>query len=117
MTNPDSMAGVHEKLNDKLNEYLLLLSPLERAENDILMAHRMLKARTEEEINQISPAIGALSDELRISSVDILLAEDPKSFVRDALDASGMTEEELRGRLISSSSTAPEELRLLGFGE
>jgi hypothetical protein len=117
MTNADAMTTVHEKLNVKLNEYLTLLSPLERAENDILMAHRMLKARTEEEINHISPALGALSEELRVSSVDILLADDPRVFVREALEESGLTEEELRVRLISASSTAPEELRLLGFGE
>jgi hypothetical protein len=117
MMDSEAMATVHEKLNEKLNEYLTLLSPLERAENDILMAHKMLKARTEEEINHISPAIGALSDELRISSVDILLAEDPKRFVQSAIDASGLSEDELRMRLIAASSTAPEELRLLGFGE
>lgn len=113
MTDADTMARVREKLN----EYLTLLAPLERAENDILLAHRMLKARTEDEINGIAPALGALSDALRISSVDILLAEDHKAFVREAIAASGMSLEELHGRLIAASSTAREDLRLLGFGE
>jgi hypothetical protein len=106
-----------EKLQEKLNEYLTLLSPLERAENDILLAHRMLKARTEEDLNHISPGLGALSDELRISSVDILLADDPTEFVRDAIAASGMTDDELWRRLVAISSTAKEDLKLLGFGE
>jgi hypothetical protein len=113
MTDADTMAKVREKID----EYLTLLSPLQRAENDILLAHRMLKVRTEEEINVIAPALGALSDALRVSSVDILLAEDHVAFVEEAIAESGMTAEELRGRIISASSTAREELRLLGFGE
>lgn len=109
----DSMAKVREKLN----EYLTLLSPLERAENDILLAHRMLKARTEDEINALSPVLAVLSDSLRVSSVDLLLASDHKAFIQEAIAASGLSEEELYGRLISASSTAREDLRLLGFGE
>ena len=117
MTDAGTQEEVREKLSEKLNEYLTMLSPLERASNDLLLAHRMLKARTEEELNQISPALGALSDELRISSVDILLADDPKAFVKDAIAASGLTTDELLGRVIAASSTAREDLRLLGFGE
>src|SRR3954466_3156173 len=112
-TNAESMAQVQAKLN----EYLTLLAPLERAENDILLAHRMLKARTEDEINEIAPVLATISDALRVSTVDILLAADCARYVREAIAANGMTEEEFRGRLIDSSSTAREELRLLGFDE
>src|SRR5438067_1914891 len=113
MIETDSMAQVREKLN----EYLTLLAPLERAENDILLAHRQLKMRTEDEINVLSPALAVLSESLNVSSVDLLLADDSTAFVRDALDSSGMSVEELRGRLIAASSTAREDLKLLGFGE
>jgi hypothetical protein len=113
MTDEDT----REKLQEKLNEYLTLLRPLERAENDILLAHRMLKARTEDDLNQILPALGALSEVLRLSSVDILLADDSKAFVREAVEASGMTTDEVRHRLAAITSTAKEDLRLLGLGE
>jgi hypothetical protein len=113
MTDADAM----EKVREKLDEYLTLLAPLERAENDILLAHRMLKSRTEDEINDIAPMLAALSETLRVSSIDLLLAEDRMSFVKEAMLASGVSDDELRGRLISASSSAREQLRLLGFGE
>jgi hypothetical protein len=98
-------------------EYRALLAPLARAEDEIEYALRMLHARFEDEICNLSPALGALAEMLRVSALDMLLAEDRVSFVESALGRSGLTADEIRLRLVEASSTAREDLKLLGFGE
>jgi hypothetical protein len=104
-------------LREKLNEYLMMVAPLERAEEDIAFSRRMLRMRTEEEIYQIAPVLGALADALNVSAIEMLLAPDRVGFVKAAMERSGVSVEEISTRLIEASSTAREDLRLLGFGE
>ena len=104
-------------IQEKLREYLTMAAPLDRAEAEVALARRMLRARTEEELHHIAPALGVLSESLDVSTLDLLLADDQIGFIHRALERSGMSLHELRTRLIESSSTAREELKLLGFGE
>lgn len=104
-------------VREKLNEYRMMLAPLERAGEEIAYARRMLRARTEEELHAIAPVLGALSDALRVSALDLLLAPDRVAFVQAAVARSGLTVEEISQRLIEASSTAREDLKMLGFGE
>ena len=113
MASMDSGALIREKLI----EYQMMLAPLERAREDIDLSRRMLRAKTEEEIHQIAPVLGVLAESLHVSTLDMLLAEDRVAFVQRALTASGLTVEEISQRLIEASSTAREDLKLLGFGE
>ena len=104
-------------IQERLSEYRTLLAPLSRAEDDIAFARTMLHARFEEEICNLAPALGALAEMLRVSALDMLLAEDRVDFVESALARSGLTADEIRLRLVEASSTAREDLKLLGFGE
>jgi hypothetical protein len=104
-------------VREKLNEYLMMLAPLDRAEQDISFARRMLRARTEEELHHIAPALGALSDALRVSTLDLLLAPDRVAFVEEAVARSGLTVDEIRRRLVETGPTAREDLKMLGIGE
>lgn len=105
------------RIQEKLDEYRAMLGPLERAEGELALARRMLRARTEDELHQIAPALAALSDALRVSTLDMLLAEDRMRFLQEAVDRSGLHPDEIRRRVIRASSTAREDLKLLGFGE
>jgi len=105
------------QIREKLNEYQMMLRPLERAEEELSFARRMLRARVEEEIYALAPALGALAETLRVSGVDLLLAADKVAFLNAAVERSGMTPEELQQRLAQASSTANEDLKLLGFGD
>lgn len=104
-------------IQEKVQEYLSMSAPLDRAEAEVALARRMLRARTEEELHEIAPALRVLSESLDVSTLDMLLAEDRITFIHRAMERSGMSLHELRSRLIESSSTAHEELKLLGFGE
>lgn len=102
-------------VRDKVDEYLTLLSPLERAEQDVQLARKMLRARTEEELHAIAPVLGALADALQVSAIDLVLASDRPAFLQAALDNSELSIDEIRGRLIDASATAGEDLRVLGI--
>lgn len=104
-------------INEKLNEYLVMLAPLERAEQELALARRMLKARAEDDIHRIAPVLGVLADALHVSTLDMLLAPDRIAFVQEAVERSGLTVEEITHRLIEASSTAREDLKLLGLDE
>jgi hypothetical protein len=104
-------------INEKLNEYLVMLAPIQRAEEELALARRMLKARTEEEIHRIAPVLGVLADALHVSTLDMLLAQDRVAFVQQAMERSGLTVEEITHRVIGASSTAREDLKLLGLDE
>ena len=104
-------------IREKLNEYLMTIAPLERAEEEIAFSRRMLRVKTEEEIHQISPALAALAEALNVSTIEMLLAPDRVSFVKRALEKSSISMEEITDRLIEASSTAKEDLKLFGFGD
>jgi len=100
---------------EKLSEYRMMLAPLERVEQDVDLARKLLRARTEDELNKIAPVLGALADTLHVSTLDLLLASDRPAFLQDAMERSGLTVEEIRLRLIAISATAREDLKLLGI--
>jgi hypothetical protein len=104
-------------IQEKLREYLTLIGPLDRAGDEIELSRKMIRARTEDELHQIAPALGALSDVLGISSIDLLLAKDRRAFMQEAVERSGLSIEEVRLRLTDEQSSARDDLRLLGFGE
>jgi hypothetical protein len=111
------MSDHDARIQEKLNEYLMTLAPLERAKDDIEYARQMLRVRIEEDIHTLAPALGILSETLQISTLDLLLAPDRKAFVQEAVGRSGLSPDEIRLRLTESSATAREELKLLGIGE
>ncbi len=104
-------------IQEKLREYLTMVAPLERAEGEIDLSRKMLRARTEEELHRIAPALGVLSDVLGIATIDMLLARDRRAFIHDAVQDSGLSIEEVRHRLADMHSSAPHDHKLLGFGE
>ncbi len=104
-----------ELIQEKLNEYLLLLAPLERAEQDLDIARKMLRAKTEEDIHRIAPSLGLVSETLNISTIDLLLAEDRPKFLNEALARSGLTVEEVRNILVPQIDRAREELKIIGI--
>lgn len=104
-------------IQEKLREYLTLLGPLDRAGQELELSRKMIRARTEDELHQIAPALGLLSEVLGISSIDLLLAGDRRAYVQDAVERSGLTIDEVRLRLTDGHTSAPDDLKLLGFGE
>src|SRR5437763_13898368 len=82
-------------IQDKLREYLAMAAPLGRAEAEVALARRMLRARTEDELHHIAPALGVLSESLEVSTLDLLLADDHIGFIHGALERSGMSLHEL----------------------
>ena len=104
-------------IQEKLREYLTMAAPLDRAEGEIALSRSMLRARTEEELHQIAPILGVLSEVLGVSSIDLLLSRDRRAFIEAAVEESGLPIEEVRLRLASARSSAPDDLKLLGFGE
>ena len=73
-------------IQEKLREYLTLIGPLDRAGDEIELSRKMIRARTEDELHQIAPALGALSEVLGISSIDLLLAKDRRAFMQAAVE-------------------------------
>src|SRR5947209_16351755 len=104
-------------IREKLTEYELMVGPLDRAEEEISYARRMLRARVDEDLRVLVPVLGALAETLDISPLDMLLAPDRVSFVQAAVDRSGMELDDIRRNLIEASASAREDLRMLGFGE
>jgi hypothetical protein len=58
-------------VQEKVNEYGMLAAPVEQAIRELQFARGMLRARAEDEINNLSPALAALSDALGISTLDL----------------------------------------------
>lgn len=104
-------------IQEKVNEYRVMSAPIERAQEDLALSRRMLHARYEEEIVTLAPALGALAEMLRVSALDMLLAADRVSYLEAAVHRSGLSVDDISRRLIDSSATARDDLRLLGFGE
>ena len=90
---------------EKLNEYRVLVAPVERAIRELHLARGMLRARAEDEINALSPALGALAEALGISTLDLLTSSDRSRFLHEAVLRSELPVDEIRRRI---ASAAPE---------
>ena len=107
-------------LAEKVNEYRVMVAPLDQAMRELEYAQTLLRARAESDIAQTVPALGALADILDISSLDLLMAHDRVSFVRDAMQSLGLTESEVAAQmraLVSSDDRSRSDLKALGIGE
>ena len=104
-------------IQEKVNEYGVLVAPVEQAIRELQLARGMLRARAEDEINALSPALAALSEALEISTLDLLTATDRAGFLRDAVSHSALPVEEIRRRVLEAGAGAGEQLRALGLPE
>lgn len=100
-------------VQDKMSEYRVLIAPVEQALRELQYARGLLRARAESEIHALAPALGALSDALGISTLELLLASDRQAFLRDAFAASGASPEAVRERVLAASGGGAETLALL----
>lgn len=104
-------------VQEKVNEFGVLVAPVERAIRELQLTRGMLRARAEDEIHVLSPALAALSEALDISTLDLLTASDRAKFLRDAVAASELPVEEIRRRVLEAADGAGEQLRALGLPE
>ena len=112
---PDGTGSVGAVIQEKVNEYGVLVGPVERAIRELQLARGMLRARAEDEINALSPALAALSDALNISTLDLLTAVDRQAFLSEAVAHSPLPVEEIRRRVLEAGAGAGEQLRALGL--
>lgn len=108
-------AAQADAVQEKVNEYRFLVAPVEQAIAEMERVRRMLQARTEEEINELSPALAALSETLNVSTLELLMARDRAGFVRDALARSGVPLDVLARRIVDAGLGAREQLEALGL--
>ena len=104
-----------EAIQEKVNEYGVLVAPVEQAIRELQLARGMLRARAEDEINTLSPALAALSDALNVSTLDLLTANDRPAFLREAVALSALPVEDIRRRVLSAGAGAGEQLHALGL--
>ncbi len=107
-------------LAEKVNEFRVMVAPLDQAMRELEYAQTLLRARAESDIAQTVPALGALADILDISSLDLLMAHDRVSFVREAMSRQSLTESEVAAQmraLVSSDDRSRSDLKALGIGE
>lgn len=107
-------------LAEKVNEFRVMIAPLDQAMRELEYAQTLLRARAESDIAQTVPALGALADILDISSLDLLMAHDRVSFVRDAMARRNLTESEVATQmraLVSSDDRSRSDLKALGISE
>jgi hypothetical protein len=104
-------------VQEKLNEYGVLVAPVEQAIRELQLARGMLRARAEEEINTLSPALAALSEALDISTLDLLTASDRTQFLREAVARAQVPVDEVRRRVLEAGAGAREQLHALGVPE
>ena len=102
-------------IQEKVNEYGVLVAPVEQAIRELQLARGMLRARAEDEINALSPALAALSEALDISTLDLLTSGDRAAFLREAVARSPLPVEEIRRRVLEAGAGAGEQLRALGL--
>lgn len=105
------------RVQEKVNEFSVLVAPVEQAIRELQLARGMLRARAEDEINTLSPALAALSEALGISTLDLLTAKDRASFLREAVERASLPVEEIRRRVLLAGAGAGEQLRALGLPE
>jgi predicted transcriptional regulator len=106
---------VPNAIQEKVNEYQVLIAPVEQAIRELQFAQGMLRARAEEEIHALSPALEALAEALDISTLDLLLAKDRAAFLQEAVAQAQVPVEEVRRRLLDAG--VGEHLRSLGLPE
>ena len=107
-------------LAEKVNEFRVMVAPLDQAMRELEYAQTLLRARAESDIAQTVPALGALAEILDISSLDLLMAHDRVSFVRDAMVRQSLTESEVAAQmraLVASDDRSRSDLKALGIGE
>jgi hypothetical protein len=105
-------------IQEKVNEYSVLAAPVEHALRELQLARGMLRARAEDEIHALSPALAALSETLGISVLDLLLSKDREAFLREAVAQSALPVDVIRDRLVAAAGTGGgEQLKALGLPE
>jgi len=102
-------------LQEKVNEYRFLIAPVENAIRELQLTRGMLRARAEDEIHAISPALATISEALGISTLDLLTAPDRDHFLREAVERSQVPIESLRERVLETGGG--EQLKALGLPE
>jgi hypothetical protein len=107
----DNVAAVQEKVN----EYKVLVAPVERAIREMQFTQGMLRARAEDEINALSPALAALSEALQISTLDLLTAPNRTQFLQDAVGRAELPVNEVRLRLMAAGDGSGDALQSLGL--
>jgi len=118
ITNSDRAANnAGRAVQEKVNEFSVLVAPVEQAIREMQFARGMLRARAEDEINALSPALAALSEALDVSTLDLLLAVDRGAFLREAVLRAGVPVDEIQRRLRDAGLGAGEQLRALGLPE
>lgn len=104
-------------VQEKVNEYGVLVAPVEQAIRELQLARGMLRARAEDEINALSPALAALAEALDISTLDLLTASDRAGFLQEAVARAQVPVDEVRRRILEAGAGAGEQLRALGLPE
>jgi len=106
-------------LVEKVNEFRVMSAPLEQAIRELEYAQTLLKARAESDIAQTVPALSALADILDISSLDLLMSHDRLTYVHEAMQRQGLTEQEVAQQMRSlvASDQSRDDLKALGIGE
>jgi hypothetical protein len=115
MTANELSAGLAEKVN----EYRMMSAPLDQAMRELEFAQSMLRARAENDIAQTVPALGALSEILEISSLDLLMAPDRMTFIQEAMRKQSLSPDEIGDRIrnLVDSHQSRDDLKALGIGE
>jgi hypothetical protein len=109
---------VASSIQEKVNEYSVLAASVENAIRELQMHRGMLRARAEDEIHALSPALAAISETLGISVLDLLLSKDREAFLREAVAQSALSVEAIRDRILSlAGSGSGEQLKALGLPE
>lgn len=109
---------VASSIQEKVNEYSVLVAPVERALRELQLARGMLRARAEDEIHALSPALAALAETLGISVLDLLLSKDREAFLREAVANTALPVEVIRDRILAAAGTGGgEHLKALGLPE
>ncbi len=109
------MQDVPGAVQEKVNEYRVLVAPVEQAIRELQLARGMMRARAEEEIHSRSPALAAISEALGISTLDLLTAQDRAAFLQQAVERSAVPIEALRERILESG--AGDQLKAMGLPE
>lgn len=109
--------SVSEYLSEKIGEYRILASPLERAASEMEYARQLLKARVESEIADHVPALGALAELLDISILDLLMAQDRRAFIENAMTEAGLSTQDVIQHLRALAPPSGEDWTALGLEE
>lgn len=108
-------ATATEAVQEKVSEYAFLVAPVEQAIREMQLTRGMLRARAEDEINALSPALAVLSETLNVSTLDLLTAHDKAAFLQDAVRRASLPVDEIRRRVLEAGAGAGEHLRALGL--